>query len=199
MYYVGGVLGMRNTHKPEHLKADSERRVLPPGAMSLEQFRTKCVACGLCVSVCKGRALVHSWGELGVDGVFLPMMDYTRGFCQYDCVACVEVCPTHAIEPMTLKEKQRLRLGIGGYDPRRCRAFTGEDPCGKCAEACPVKAITMVDFKGKKIPCFDDSLCIGCGACQYACPVEPRTMAVIPAAYQIPLQSAQDDEKENLT
>ncbi|MDO4857276.1 MAG: 4Fe-4S dicluster domain-containing protein [Thermoguttaceae bacterium] len=170
--------------KPDELKADVERKVLPPGAWSYEKFRTRCVGCGLCAGVCKGHAIELSMGEHGVLGTLQPFLNYDHGKCLVDCCECMNICPTGAIQNIDLKAKQSLRLGIGGYDPLRCRAFTGEDPCGECEKACPVKAISLIEFKGKMIPKFDDDLCIGCGACQFACPVEPKVMRVIPAVEQ---------------
>ena len=43
--------------------------------------------------------------------------------------------------------------------------------CGKCAEHCPVKAISMVEGKnGKKIAKIDYDKCIRCFCCQELCP-----------------------------
>ncbi len=38
--------------------------------------------------------------------------------------------------------------------------------CGRCAEACPTSAITMMDGRS----CIDYQLCVGCGACMATCP-----------------------------
>lgn len=49
-------------------------------------------------------------------------------------------------------------------DPERCNG------CGKCAEKCPVEALTLV-AKGdplhpkRKLAVLDDALCLGCGVC----------------------------------
>lgn len=197
-WFFGKKLGVRLTPAADAMKADSERRVLPPGAGSFDEFRTKCVGCGLCVGVCQGHALTHSLGELGLAGTLQPFLDFNRGKCEPDCTACMAICPTEAIPDLGLAVKKRIRLGIGGYDPTRCRAFTGEDPCGECEKACPVKAISLVDFQGKKIPKFNDDLCVGCGACQFACPVTPKVMQVIPAVKQEILEEKKDaDEKES--
>jgi ferredoxin len=46
--------------------------------------------------------------------------------------------------------------------------------CGKCAQACPINAVAMVQDDGqpskrKKKPLTDASLCIGCGVCALQC------------------------------
>jgi len=39
--------------------------------------------------------------------------------------------------------------------------------CQSCLDACPVKAISMVDGKAH----IDKEICISCGSCVGACPV----------------------------
>jgi Pyruvate/2-oxoacid:ferredoxin oxidoreductase delta subunit len=46
--------------------------------------------------------------------------------------------------------------------------------CGKCAKACPINAIEMVDdaharSKHKKAPVIDKNICLGCGVCALNC------------------------------
>lgn len=40
--------------------------------------------------------------------------------------------------------------------------------CGKCADTCPVEAISEGDDKYV----IDDDACVECGACALSCPVE---------------------------
>jgi heterodisulfide reductase subunit A-like polyferredoxin len=43
--------------------------------------------------------------------------------------------------------------------------------CGKCVEACPYSAISLVEREGDKTVAFvQEALCKGCGACAVACP-----------------------------
>lgn len=42
--------------------------------------------------------------------------------------------------------------------------------CGLCANACPTRAIEMVEFRGKKHPQIDYGRCVFCEICVYICP-----------------------------
>ncbi len=48
-------------------------------------------------------------------------------------------------------------------DENRCRG------CGRCAEACVFKAITLVPKEGGRVASIDEYLCEGCGACNAVC------------------------------
>jgi formate hydrogenlyase subunit 6/NADH:ubiquinone oxidoreductase subunit I len=54
---------------------------------------------------------------------------------------------------------------IMGLHAEKCRG------CGKCAQACPVRAIAMQEAAPpkKKVAAIDESLCLGCGVCYAAC------------------------------
>lgn len=47
--------------------------------------------------------------------------------------------------------------------------------CGKCAKACPINAISMIEeakpeARRKKLPKVDSAICLGCGVCALQCP-----------------------------
>ncbi|MBO7619553.1 MAG: 4Fe-4S dicluster domain-containing protein [Victivallales bacterium] len=62
---------------------------------------------------------------------------------------------------------------------KNCKVFQDNEPCGKCAEVCPTKAITL---RKTGAPKMTKNLCIGCGACQAICP--KKTITVSPIAKQ---------------
>ena len=67
------------------------------------------------------------------------------------------------------------------YVSKNCNVNIKRENCGKCAEVCPKKAITMVaNPKNKKlqIPAISDNLCIGCGKCVRICPATPKALEI---------------------
>ena len=92
------------------------------------------------------------------------------------CHLCVNACPTGAIRPLTLKEKQLTKIAEAKFNPRNCIVFQEEEECGRCASVCPVRAITL---RGNGTPRpVNTNLCIGCGACQMVCPAPEKAMTV---------------------
>ncbi len=159
-------IALRRTAKPEDA-------VMPPGALDFDRFTSLCLGCGLCISACRGNVLTPSVTQYGLRGFMQPHLDYNKGECRFQCTKCSEVCPCGALKPLTLKEKQQLRIGLAVYSPDLCVAYADGEDCGACAEHCPVGALTMVPYKNSSIPEVNEKLCIGCGACQHICPVVP--------------------------
>lgn len=142
--------------------------VYPPGAGSRQRFLSKCTDCGLCVAHCVGNVLRPA-GTFGA-----VHLTFEEGMCEFYCKRCVEVCPTGALLPLTLKTKQRTRLGLAALDLALCVAATEGFDCGACAEHCPTGALRMKEREdGIRIPVLDTRLCVGCGSCEHPCPVRP--------------------------
>lgn len=158
-------------------KAKGESSVLtripltPPGSKSIEHMLKNCTSCHLCVSKCPTNILEPAFTEYGLSGFMMPTMKFQNGFCNYDCTICSEVCPTGAIELLTIEEKHTTQVGKIILNIEECIVYTDETNCGACAEHCPTQAVTMVPYKGAlTIPETDQSICIGCGGCEYICP-----------------------------
>lgn len=157
-------------------------KILPPGAGSAERFAAKCTACQLCTANCPAKIIVPAPGGDG------PVsLDLSRGACQFDCNKCSQLCPTGALTPLTLAQKQKTKIAEAKFNPQKCIVFQGGEPCGHCAAACPVHAITLRK-NGAPRP-VDTKLCIGCGACQEACPAQEKAMTVHEIEKQILLES----------
>lgn len=146
-------------------KKKSPYLLRPPGATE-DQFLTECVRCGRCLKVCPNSALQMSLFEGGWEGFWTPRIMPRHGYCDYECNACGQVCPSEAIPPLPLEEKQKAVIGIAYVDSEHCIR------CFICQKVCPVEAIGEVMVEDANFPQAMPELCIGCGACEYECPVE---------------------------
>lgn len=144
---------------------------MPPGAGDADRFHSICTSCHLCVARCPAGILQPAITEYGLAGFCQPHMDFSKGFCIYNCTECLDVCPTGAIVRLPLERKQVTRVGTARFRRGKCIVRLDGTDCGACSEHCPTQAVTMVPYRGDlKIPKVNPDLCIGCGACEYACP-----------------------------
>lgn len=148
--------------------------ITPPGAISQQQFQSQCTSCHLCVSKCPSHVLKPSFMEYGLGGMMQPMVNFERGFCNFDCTVCGNVCPTGAIQPLTKPQKHLTQMGYVVFIEQNCIVYTDGTSCGACSEHCPTQAIAMVEYKnGLTIPHVNVDICVGCGGCEYICPARP--------------------------
>lgn len=160
--------------KASTVKEKKTSPVCPPGSASIANFTGNCTACSLCIDVCPNNVLQPSVKEYGIAGIMQPRMDYHKSFCTYECVKCLEICPTGALLPLTLDAKKLTQIGKSIFIKDNCIVKTEKTACGACSESCPTKAVHMVPFEGKLvIPETTDDICIGCGHCEFACPTTP--------------------------
>ncbi|MDR3090219.1 MAG: 4Fe-4S dicluster domain-containing protein [Desulfobulbaceae bacterium] len=172
---------------PEKPTTIPERRahpVSPPGSIGIAHFTDYCTACQLCVAVCPSRVLSPSLFEFGVDSMMQPRMDFGGGYCAFECVNCLEVCPVTAILPLSLAEKKLIQIGVARFIKENCVVHTEGTACGACSEHCPTKAVDMVAYphptkSNLKIPEIKADFCLGCGACEHACPTRPYRAIVV--------------------
>jgi len=149
--------------------------ISPPGSISAERLQKHCTACHLCVSKCPSKVLKPAFLEYGFAGIMQPMMQFEKGYCNYNCTVCSSVCPSHALLPLTLEEKRLLQVGKVVFIPEICVVYTDGTNCGACSEHCPTQAVKMIPYKGGlTLPYIDVDICIGCGGCEYICPVKPH-------------------------
>jgi ferredoxin len=147
---------------------------VPPGARSRKRFLETCTACGLCASVCPSQVLQPSLGQLGPRGLFVPRLDYSVSYCQYECSSCLRACPSGALCDMPLERKKLTKIGDAALVKEKCIVIVQHTKCGACAECCPTGAVRMVvGSTGLPEPVFSSDICIGCGACHHACPATP--------------------------
>lgn len=148
--------------------------IAPPGAQSFKHLQEKCISCHLCVSKCPSHVIKPAFLEYGLGGIMQPKLYFDHGFCNYDCTVCGDVCPTGAILPLSVEDKNHTQMGKVHFILENCIVYYDETSCGACSEHCPTQAVHMVPYKDHlTIPETDQSICVGCGGCEYVCPAIP--------------------------
>ena len=183
----GGLADIIDKKKPKR-----ERLITPPGSLSARNMRSHCTACQLCIDSCPNDVLRPS---KKLDRLMQPEVSFERGYCRPECNRCSQVCPTGAIQPITIEQRTAIQVGHAVWNRETCVPVTDGRPCGLCARKCPAGAIQMVplqsgvhqdgwrwlDADGKEIPrekllmipVVNEEKCIGCGACENLCPSRP--------------------------
>ena len=129
---------------------------------------------------CPDQVLRPSITQHGLAGFLQPYQDFEVSFCSYNCSNCSQICPTGAIQPITVKDRRTVRTGTAEFFRGRCVVKTEGTSCGACSEHCPTQAVHMVPWKnGLTIPEVDPDLCIGCGGCEFICPVRPNKAIIV--------------------
>lgn len=166
----GGLAAIEDKQVPQR-----KTRIVPPGAISLDNLADHCTACQLCVSACPNGVLRPS---TGLSYFMQPESSFERGYCRPECTRCSDVCPTGAIRPISVADKSSIQVGHAVWIRKNCIPVVDGVKCGNCARHCPTGAIQMVnsvpgDEESVKIPVVNIEKCIGCGACENLCPARP--------------------------
>lgn len=159
--------------------------IRPPGAVREGYLSAYCVRCGNCMKVCPTNVIQPRVAGAGLGDLWTPVMEYSAGYCEYNCNRCGEVCPSGALMQLPIEVKQKAVLGLARVDREKCFPWKTGGPCLVCEEHCPIpdKAIKRVKRSlggGRHVECpsVDASLCIGCGICQNKCPADPVAIIV---------------------
>lgn len=140
--------------------------IRPPGALSEQDFLTRCIKCGQCMRICPTNVIQPAAFEGGIEGIWTPVLNFRIGSsgCRHTCIACGHLCPTGAIQRLSVNErmgkglfsvKGPIRIGTAFIDRGRCLPWAMDKPCIVCQENCPVspKAIfTRVFFSEIRSP-----------------------------------------------
>ncbi|MFP4482078.1 MAG: 4Fe-4S binding protein [Thermovirgaceae bacterium] len=152
--------------------------------------KNACIGCKMCIRVCPAHAITSLDEEKKVE--------FHMDRCCF-CAQCTEICPVKCIwmtEEFAFASYERKAeiVSDSGKKPEPPKDDSGPkaeesqddkaakqnkstyeiDPdkcigCTKCAQVCPVNAISG---KVKETHAIDEETCIGCGACAQACPVQ---------------------------
>jgi len=171
----------------------------PPGAIKEEDFVDQCMRCGQCVQSCPTAFIQPAILETGIGGLWTPILNAQAGSCSWDCNECTSVCPTNAIEKLTLKQKQQFKIGTAIIDKNRCYTYVDGINCTVCYDACPTpekailfRKVELWNYQGVEVNInqiyVDPEPCIGCGICENLCPRDDAAGIIITA----------DDEIRNL-
>ena len=163
------------------VKGSHPNLIYPPGA-ALPEFYSLCIRCSECIRVCPTQGLQLTFFETGWQNLFTPRLVPRLGYCMLNCKACVDACPTGALIPMDLEQKQSYRIGLASIDKNRCLPWAYATPCIVCEEVCPMadkaiglQVVHMQDESGNSIsiqqPYIKGEFCTGCGICEFKCPV----------------------------
>lgn len=189
-FIVSGIVGVGAALSiPASAKAQPLR---PPGSAPEREFLERCVRCGECFKVCPGSVLQPAGLEYGWEAMWTPVVVPAHAGCHQDCNFCTQVCPTHAIRPLSLAEKRKTAIGLAVINETTCLAHAGKRDCRLCFEECEAagyRAIQMRRIKLKlgdipqgvfseeqieamgsiEAPFVNAEACTGCGLCEYRC------------------------------
>jgi ferredoxin len=177
----------RDAARPRR-STDPARALRPPGALIPdESFVEACTGCGDCVPVCPVDAIVMLDSD---DGQQLPGIFPSLSACHLcSDLPCIAACPEDAlVDP---GGPERVRIGVGRVDPRRCVTFRGER-CDLCFRACPYPHQAIMVIGGR--PLVSAGSCTGCGLCEKACPEEPKAITVVAERLLVPGMRIPKDE-----
>ena len=174
------------------------KRIRPPGSLAEEDFLGRCLKCGACMKVCPTNVLQPAWDEAGFEGFWSPVMNMRKGYCEVNCTLCGQVCPSGAIERMTIAQKTGhggetpVKVGTAFVDRNRCLPWSFDRKCLVCQEVCPVSPKAIVTLQDQQSsdevpprparPQVDPERCIGCGICEHECPVHDLAAIRVTAA-----------------
>lgn len=164
--------------------------VRPPGALSETDFLATCVRCDACIRCCPENFLQPALLEGRLEGLWTPIGNGDIGYCEFNCNICGTVCPTGAIQPLPLEQKQQVAIGTAFIDPSRCLPYAFDKQCIVCEEHCPT-APKAIKFRKEiritpdgneielKLPVIIPEDCIGCAICQNKCPVMDKPAIIV--------------------
>jgi len=144
----------------------------PPGSIGEESFTGLCMRCGNCLRACPSKIIHPDTGQAGLAGLLAPVVRYETEYCLEECRACTQVCPSGALQDLTLDQKNRYVIGEALLDASLCFLVRGVNDCDVCVRSCPFDAVEVYWNEDLYVayPVVDPEKCNGCGACEVYCP-----------------------------
>ncbi len=181
-------LAAAGLHRIESEKAFRDYPLIrPPGSIPEDEFLQRCIRCLACVRVCQsnGRCLQPADGASHLFERWTPIAVMRLGYCEQNCNLCGQVCPTGAILPLSLRQKEETPMGLAVFDRNVCIPHARAEDCLVCEEHCPIgeKAIRFDQREVRapdgstrvvKLPYVVKEKCIGCGICETKCPLNGK-------------------------
>ncbi|MBN2591059.1 MAG: 4Fe-4S binding protein [Sedimentisphaerales bacterium] len=177
--------GMAIGIKAQHIEYADSYPMRPPGSVPEDVFRSKCIRCGECLKACPVNILQPIGMELGIDGLWTPVVKIDYAACQPYCNNCGQACPTGAIRALHIEEKRAARMAQSEVDKSTCLAHCKKQECGLCVEECKAAGYdaleyirvgieydnwgTPIEDSGFLAPVVIEEKCVGCGLCQVKC------------------------------
>jgi len=187
---MGAAMGMRVGLVDAFLP--TTRLLRPPGSVSELEFLDLCIRCGQCFKVCPGPVLHPAGLESGFEALWTPVVVPSHAGCHQDCNFCTQVCPTHAIRPLSLQEKRKTSIGLAVINTKTCLPHAGQRDCRLCFDECEAAGYHAIQMRQIELelgdippgvfseveleamgsieaPFVDLDACTGCGLCEYRC------------------------------
>lgn len=172
--------------------AVERRPIRPPGSVAEERFLDLCIRCEQCLKVCPGPVLQAAGLECGFEALWTPVAVFPHAGCHQNCNLCTQVCPTGAIEPLSLAQKRKTVMGIALIDTQLCLPHRGERECQLCFDECNAAGYGAIEMRPIQLqmgavpegalspeeieqmgriraPFLNNDACVGCGLCEYRC------------------------------
>jgi ferredoxin-type protein NapF len=156
-----------------------EGHLRPPGSTGETEFSAMCIRCGNCLRSCPTHIIQPDLHPARATSFLVPALHFDMNHCLETCNLCGQNCPTGAIAPLPIAEKNERRIGIARIESSGC-LLALEKECGACALVCRREAI-VEEFSKETYTAMvrvDEHRCNGCGACIAVCP--PRVITVVP-------------------
>jgi formate hydrogenlyase subunit 6/NADH:ubiquinone oxidoreductase subunit I len=149
----------------------------PPGAAEEPLLKTLCIRCNSCVRTCPSKMIYPDTSFNDPAGWLTPVLRFDTGFCLDNCNRCGQHCPTGAIAPLSLEEKNNAPIALASVDQGAC-LLAMETECVACIAMCKRLALDGLFSEESYSMAIrvDAAKCNGCGACLNVCPAEAITL-----------------------